>query len=204
MNKLFASSFAMVLIVFISSCGIEKDNGFRPFDNPHPFANYPFADAKQLDSTAHVHWLETNGYNVKMCETCHGSDLNGKATAVSCATCHHDEVGKNTAMYCNHCHGEGSGTAFSNPLSWAPPRPLYHATYADSMRGIGRHQFHMTTTEGFLLPITCTGCHIVPEKWDASTHLDGKIEMNPNLQYDPVTKTCVTCHGRSDHAWDRQ
>jgi hypothetical protein len=198
MKRIIIIMFATLLVLLGAGCGIEKNKSFTPLDETsHPFFGVPA-------STNHVDWLKTNGYNIKQCKVCHGDQLDGGTSGVSCAQCHHDANGRNTVADCNHCHGTmGAGVDVTNPFNWAPPRALNGDT-AHTSRGVGRHQFHMRTTGSFELPIACAGCHVVPATWDADTHLNGVVNMSSLVDYDPNTKTCSACHGRSNHTWNQQ
>ena len=198
--KLFITfTIATLLLVLGAGCGIEKDKSFTPLlESSHPYFGTPAA-------TNHISWLKTaaGGYNIKQCKLCHGDNLDGGTSGVSCATCHHDATGRNTVADCNHCHGtRGAGIDPTDPLNWAPPQALSGDT-AHTYAGVGRHQFHMRTTDSFELPATCAGCHTVPAKWDADTHLNGVVDMNATIEFDPGTLTCAACHGHTDHVWNR-
>ncbi|GEJ57086.1 CxxxxCH/CxxCH domain c-type cytochrome [Anaeromyxobacter diazotrophicus] len=94
------------------------------------------------------------------CQSCHGQDLAGGFTGVSCAQCH----GAAWATTCTMCHGG------SHEPSGAPPKATWgHA--ADLVR-VGAHTAHVkasASAPGY----DCALCHVKPADAFAPGHIDG-------------------------------
>lgn len=180
------------LFTLLAGCGVERDKSFTNFAaTDHPYFGHPSADK-------HADWLKANHFDIRQCTACHGSNLTGGSSGVSCASCHQAV----SVTSCNFCHGNDAGVA-TDPTNWAPPRALNGDT-ARTIRSVGRHQFHMTQS-GFFggLPLTCNGCHTVPARWDSPTHMNGVVDMAANVGYDREALTCNSCHGASGYGWIR-
>jgi len=126
------------------------------------------------------------------CRSCHGAQLQGVSTAVSCDTCH--QAGWRTN--CIFCHG---GTL---ETSGAPPLDLLGDT-ATTAIGVGSHTEHVSKTTH--PAYACTQCH--PAVTDVLTpgHLfdstPGKSEvtfsngLSPDGQYSEPGCSKLYCHG---------
>ncbi|MBI2619771.1 MAG: CxxxxCH/CxxCH domain-containing protein [Ignavibacteriales bacterium] len=156
--------------------------------------------------------IRAQGWDMRTCQTCHGSRYNGGTSGVSCLTCHTGGAGPEN---CSTCHGSAT--------SPAPPRDLNGNT-ANTARGVGAHQVHlMGTTRAKAL--TCAECHSIPGSVYEPGHVDSdppaevlmgnylaNLQTNlpttsrysaslplfdPNPAYDPATTSCSSayCHG---------
>lgn len=141
------------------------------------------------DPNFHGQLLRDRNYDFGFCEKCHGVDAPGGKSGVSCLTCH-----PSGPKDCETCHS------------------------TTEVLAQGAHATHVVG--GSLgLTLACTGCHEVPETFDAPGHVlaaDGSIDPppaevvmtafaatsldgveRPPPTYDATTKTCadVYCHG---------
>ena len=119
------------------------------------------------------------------CQSCHGADLQGGNTAVSCAQCH----GATWKTKCTMCHG---GTA---NLTGAPPKSTW-GNSADPLR-VGAHTAHVAGSPR-AQAYDCIVCHVKPADALAAGHLgNGPAEVNLGLGWNRATGTCASasCHG---------
>lgn len=176
-------------------CGVDVNQDYSPLTaNSHPFA----APAE----VHHDEWLRAHGYDIGQCTACHGTNFDGNGNqTMSCGNCHRD-AGRVTVTDCNFCHGtRGSGIDRNLPRNWAPPSDLA-GNVSRSNRGIGAHQVHFSSQPP-ILPLPCSGCHIVPSRWDSPGHLGtGNAEV-VGVGWDETTLTCTACHGASNHIWNQ-
>ena len=132
------------------------------------------SEDKNLSTLASTHpssWIEADSpdFHGKVvmargsvsCRVCHGADLNGGESGVSCVECHLTEGG------CTTCHGgldNGSG---------APPYDL-RGDSSISVTGVGAHTAHVEgTLQAAVVP--CLTCHLVPATPDDSNHIESPI-----------------------------
>ena len=134
-------------------------------------------------------------YNLTGCQDCHGHDLSGGVSGVSCQSCHPSGVSA-----CDTCHG--------STASAAPPRNLDYLT-ATSLVTVGAHRSHVLdgpVHEGF----QCQACHSdVPKQPGDEGHYQrgGKLLTGPvpvvvdagvggAFSWDRSTGTCANsyCH----------
>lgn len=161
----------------------------------------------------HGNLVRGNQWDMTTCNFCHGTDYAGGNVGKTCLTCHSD-----TPESCNTCHG-----SFSNDAIIYPPQDLDNNTDYTS-RGVGAHVAHLNSSTPFGKNLVCTECHIVPDTYDAASHIDAdgvaelvfgelaKLSTNvegnfeydsdvatvvPEPQYDFGTGSCssVYCHG---------
>ncbi|MBK9033288.1 MAG: CxxxxCH/CxxCH domain-containing protein [Myxococcales bacterium] len=149
-----------------------------------------------------AHGAAANDGGLAACQACHGADLRGGMSAVSCTSCHADWETR-----CTFCHG---GT---DNLTGAPPAgvggELLRSTVA-----VGAHTLHVGATT-IHAAWDCTRCHVKPTSVFSPGHIDGdgRAEvrfdgLNPIATYTLATATCgaTHCHGngRTDNggaAW---
>ena len=126
------------------------------------------------------------------CKVCHGDDLLGGTSGVSCDSCHGDGWETN----CTFCHG-GVDNA-----TGAPPEGVENQT-ARSDLAVGAHTRHLGDTPTHLA-WACAECHVVPADAFSAGHMDGDGRgevtfgtFNPAATYDLGTGTCdsLYCHG---------
>jgi len=142
-------------------------------------------DPDQFHGTA----LRAEAYELESCRECHGTDLSGGASGVSCASCH-----PQGPLACNTCHGDA--------LSIAPPRSLSGARLT-TVLGVGAHRSHTSN---------CTACHALPATAEAEGHYrsGGRLDDSPaelillsapglTARWDRDAATCsgVACHAPS-------
>ncbi|HET8538899.1 MAG TPA: CxxxxCH/CxxCH domain-containing protein [Anaeromyxobacter sp.] len=113
-----------------------------------------------------LHGRDANRQGLAACAGCHGSDLAGGATGVSCNACH---AGAGFAAWdttCTFCHGDRTSGATSPPLA------VDGASARASVR-VGAHAAHVGAD--LSSPIACGACHparAASVVTDAA-HLDG-------------------------------
>jgi len=127
--------------------------------------------------------------NRHACDPCHGQDLTGGTSNVSCDRCHQSSWKED----CMFCHGGESNQ------TGAPPKGI---------RGDDKgfpHNVHVVENDYHVA--FCDTCHLIPDHIDSPEHIDGiyggEISAEINFKtfdhtiYDSVQKTCtnVYCHG---------
>ena len=132
--------------------------------------------------------------NRQTCEPCHGQDLTGGTSQVSCDQCHHSSWRED----CTFCHGgEYNQTG-------APPKGI-------QVEGKGfPHNVHVIENDYHIA--FCDTCHLLPDNMDSPEHIDGiyggeisaEIKFKPfdHTIYDMVQKTCtnIYCHGNGQES----
>lgn len=106
---------------------------------------------------------EAHGPDAKLqasaCADCHGADLTGGESGVSCDLCH--EEGWRTD--CTRCHGGTENT------TGAPPRDIDGETDPVAI-SFPPHSIHVTDTD-LKLGFTCTACHVTPSDVLSAGHV---------------------------------
>ncbi len=130
--------------------------------------------------------------NLASCATggCHGTDLKGGASGVSCEKCH-----SGWQTNCTFCHGTDNVNA-------APPGDVSGKTATTEM-SVGAHQSHVTASLGLSAPFDCSACHVKPASALSPGHIDGVAEVKFTVNAAPGFNTndgsCgVYCHGQFD------
>lgn len=162
-----------------------------------------------------------NDFGLATCNECHGADLKGGTSGVSCDKCHAEVF-----TSCTFCHG-----GVDNDTG-APPADL--AGYSDTiLDSIGAHTSHLEMGTDWHGPVVCSDCHKVPSSILDDGHADGGHgdltfgalattgELEPDFeggycssvychgatlaggqavdplwsQVDGSLKTCTSCHG---------
>ncbi|ABC82846.1 CxxxxCH/CxxCH domain c-type cytochrome [Anaeromyxobacter dehalogenans] len=124
----------------------------------------------QVNQFHPVNWMEptAHGYaanrDLASCRTCHGEDLAGGGTGISCAACH----GAGWQSNCTFCHGDAN-RAVNQP---APPVGT-QGELGTAAPAVGAHLAHVQagTLRG---PLPCSECHTVPTDL---THVTGAVEL---------------------------
>lgn len=126
----------------------------------------------------HVKLLRSTAYDFDLCEKCHGRDLRGGKSGISCLSCH--EKGPTACITCHE----------KLPLQGAHAAHLGGATVEQPSACTGCHQVpqrwdspgHIRDEQGALDPSP------------VELHFTGKAE---GTRFDPVTKSCeaALCHG---------
>ena len=140
---------------------------------------------------ASAHGAAANNSGLTACQTCHGADLRGGMSAVSCTSCHADWETR-----CTFCHGG------VDDQSGAPPAGV-DGELARSTVAVGAHTLHLGATT-IHAAWTCERCHVTPTSALSPGHIDGdgRAEvrfdaLNPTGTYAAATATCAAshCHG---------
>jgi hypothetical protein len=141
---------------------------------------------------ASVHGPDTN-LQVEDCQECHGADLSGGNSEVSCDPCHETDWRDN----CTYCHGgdaEGSG---------APPRDIDGEDAPEEI-SFRAHTSHVTQSNHESWD--CVECHVQPTDVLSPGHLfddspgRAEVEFSGGLAYGAVYDSAggcsnVYCHG---------
>lgn len=143
----------------------------------------------------HGRFLQGIGWDLRSCQQCHGTDYRGGIADVSCLTCH-----PATPEDCVVCHGGVDN------LTGAPPEDLA-GNRAEGAVGVGAHSAHLTGEE-FSDGIECESCHLVPDSFYATGHVDSDLpaevtfsnltladSANPTWQRNAATCANAYCHG---------
>ncbi|MFL5273781.1 MAG: CxxxxCH/CxxCH domain c-type cytochrome, partial [Anaeromyxobacteraceae bacterium] len=119
------------------------------------------------------HGATANRGGLAECQACHGQDLKGATTGVSCDSCHSGGTAWRTN--CTFCHGDASRSSAVALLKAAPPQSAAGET-ATTARAVGAHQQHLA--DGPLAKaIGCTECHTVPSSVLDAGHVNGTREV---------------------------
>jgi len=149
MEKLAKALLLFLIIVFLlNACTESVEDGLPGSDSDSSF----YHPAGWGDNPQHGKDYSTDKQN---CEACHGKDLRGGSSGVSCAGCHHSGwTGTHGEEYasdpdnCKACHGEDlNGEGDQN-------RDCGHCHHEDAVSGWQHGDYHT-------LPYTdnCTDCH---------------------------------------------
>ncbi len=194
MNRIALFLIAALSILLTMGCKVEKNKNYTPLEGiyqSHPYFGSPA-------ETKHADWLRANHFNIRQCQACHGTYFDGGTSGVGCNECHNSNS-TGIVTNCNFCHGSGGEAAKGTMANWAPPRSLSGETDM-TVRGVGRHQFHLTELTDF----NCSTCHDAPTLWDSPTHMNGRIDMYYDIGFDSTTVTCNRCHSReSYYFWNK-
>jgi len=103
------------------------------------------------------------------CKRCHGTDLAGGSTGVSCDSCHGAAGFASWRSNCTFCHGTQIASYTGADLGKAAPPVGTQGETATTDRAVGAHQRHLA---GGAIgnALACTECHAVPVDM---THVDG-------------------------------
>ena len=145
-----------------------------------------------------VHGRDANRVGLDACQACHGADLDGGSTGVSCNGCHGGTAWQTS---CTFCHG----TSPSGPAS--PPVDTQGRS-ATSNVSVGAHEAHVTTA--LTTPLACTVCH--PDRAGSNVltdaaHVDGDgraevvfgARAGAAASYARASDTSATCASTSCH-----
>ena len=129
-------------------------NGAVDVSSPHP-EGYTAPDA---------HGADFNAGGPAACTDCHGTDLTGGTSGLSCETCH-----ASFRTNCTFCHG---GT---DNDTGAPPESVTGETATD-LPGVGAHSAHLLADPTWHKAFQCSDCHTVPTDALDEGHIDGTIQ----------------------------
>jgi predicted CxxxxCH...CXXCH cytochrome family protein len=145
-------------------------------------------------SAASQHGYQANLTGLAGCKSCHGTDLAGGSSGVSCTACHSTNGFPTWDSNCTFCHGNRSTGRQSPPLD-------VQGRSATTNVSVGRHDKHVTTT--LMAAVTCTQCH--PARSGSvitdPTHVDGNGVAEVTLatlggmtgSYSRASATSATC-----------
>lgn len=108
-------------------------------------SNHP---AGWSDKAQHGYAANTTG--LAGCKSCHGADLAGGTSGVSCSTCHAASGFAAWATQCTFCHGNRATGVQS------PPVDIRGQSVATNT-SVGRHATHVAPA--YAAPIACAECH---------------------------------------------
>jgi len=140
------------------------------------------------------HGKSTIEVTPQKCVTCHGGDLAGGISGVSCEQCH-----PGWSKNCTFCHGG------ANNDTGAPPADAAGNTDR-SFKGVGAHTAHVqvTSPEGSDKAYGCKECHPTYKDALAEGHIDGEVAIKfgslankeeANPQWNGTSCSSVYCHG---------
>jgi hypothetical protein len=138
-----------------------------------------------------------NNWDLSRCKTCHGNDLKGGVSELSCYQCHNFQS-------CNTCHGYKFDAVFEDLRSETD-----HTTLT-----VGAHTSHLQGSHSLREPLDCSDCHVVPDSLFSATHMDGDGQAEVTFgslatdsgkvtpQWDRTQATCTQtwCHGNFSFA----
>ncbi len=205
----------MPLLLFLLLAGQWACGRFRNNANPtlrvaHTYPQWmqPFEKGFHGFAVMDAHW------DMRVCATCHGKDLDGDKDNSSCSQCHAgkkldvDDMPHQRPVSCMNCHKESPkacNTCHGNKRNPAPPRSVLGKT-SRTYIGVGAHQSH-TQANPFNRGFLCTQCHAEPAAGHYDTPLPAEVSFGPAAtgyglfkpKWDRKKGTCanVMCHG-----WD--
>ena len=111
---------------------------------------------------------EEHGYtfyeNPVTCRICHGEDLDGGVSGLSCDACHTNETSA-WRTQCTFCHGGADNQ------TGAPPLGVKGETEISSS-AVGAHTAHLQESSSHAA-WECSTCHTVPSAFNDMGHIDG-------------------------------
>lgn len=158
MSMSMLKTVLIVTILAIIAAGCTDLRTTLPTTSPGTIRVHDAGWVEKSSSNFHGRFVANAGWDMSLCQSCHGGNYDGGTVDVSCRTCHDQPGGPEN---CATCHGS------ANP---APPRDLSGNT-ATSARGVGAHQKHLTAGTISAVSI-CSDCHTVPTGLDRPGHVD--------------------------------
>ncbi len=150
--------------IIFNSCSKLQNSVLSPVQSQSQSGIYPHPVGWSDSASSNFHgayfintYISTHNLDLASCASCHGNDLKGGMTKVSCYSCHQ---GSDGTLACNTCHG-----SFLNP---APPKDLSGNSSVASPT-VGAHQDHLSGNS--LAPgVACSSCHAVPQAAGPAMH----------------------------------
>ncbi len=158
MRKYSELIIVLVLGLIFSSCSKLQNNVLTPVQSQSVI--HPEGWTTPSSGDFHGTYIKAHNYDMTTCTACHGSDLKGGTTQISCYTCHQ---GSDGTLSCNTCHGNSA-----NP---APPKDLSGGSLTTNP-GVGAHQSHLVGSSS-LSGVACSSCHVVPQAAGPGLHPAG-------------------------------
>lgn len=178
-----------LVLMLLQACSQERNPTSLPGSHPPEWI---------VATSPDFHGKVATATGLGGCEQCHGADLRGGVSEISCIDCHFESGA------CASCHG-----GLDN-FTGAPPYGL-HGEIDDTTLAVGAHTPHLEgSTEAAAVP--CETCHLVPVAILDPDHLDRSgVDSIAEITWqglgaigDPVwdreSRTCVDtyCHGNFD------
>jgi hypothetical protein len=196
-NQIFVLTIISFSMIFISCSDLKDDKDLPTATSDDlQFHTEEWADPNSANS--HAKFIQNNGWDMRGCRTCHGSDYTGGTSGKSCYDCHNNPGGPQN---CATCHG-------------MPPPPALDGSTAYTAHGVGAHAIHLTGGGAYSsYSMNCQGCHHLPTSIYDPAHIDanGHAEVvmtdplanltsggvTPVPTYDINTLKCSNtfCHG---------
>ena len=132
------------------------------------------------------------GDGISVCQACHGTDLAGGSSGVSCAECH----GPGWQTNCVFCHGGTDNQTGAPPKSFAGKTATTEVT-------VGAHSSHLKDS-AFAKAVACTECHVVPTSVTSPGHLDGPtatLTWGPLAAANALTPSWDRASGKCSSTW---
>jgi predicted CxxxxCH...CXXCH cytochrome family protein len=200
-NILMQTKTIAVALAVASLFGCANLKEDLPSPTGRDFIVHPAGWVDTASVLFHGDAIRDAAWDMRQCQTCHGSDYDGGISGESCRTCHSNTAGPEN---CATCHGS------VNP---APPRDLSD-NESSSVPGVGAHQIHLLGGNRVSsLELACGQCHVVPASVYVAGHVDsdlpaevviseGLATADPTVgtgppRYNSATITCENtfCHG---------
>lgn len=194
----------MCLLLVSAGCGVARGIDGRDCGSAaacvtvHPAG---IADASSPDF--HGALLRSNGWNLGLCQTCHGGDFAGGTSGKSCLTCH---AGGPTA--CTVCHGQppatgaharhvprfDCATCHPVPATWDAPGHL-GATATVRFAGLAQAQAAPPSWDG--ARCSSTYCHgDARPAWNGGSGEASCGSCHRVPPYNHASNRCGDCHAR--------
>jgi hypothetical protein len=170
--RIRANTIGLAVLVLASLIGCGDPNANAPFD---------------IDAQKHTgNWIANHAAasttNIGSCAECHGQDLAGGVSGISCTQCH-------------------MGGSYSvHPLDWGEPTALNHSAFVVSQgtNGCANANCHGASLLGGTTGPSCSSCHlggtmsIHPADWAGTISTAHGAYVNTN-----TSNSCknIYCHG---------
>ncbi len=156
--QLSVVSLVIAGALILSSCSKLQSDVLTPVQSQSVI--HPAGWATPSSADFHGIYIKNHNYDLTICTSCHGNDLNGGTSEIRCYECHQ---GSNGTLACNTCHG--------NSANSAPPKDLSGDSLTLDL-GVGAHQSHLAGNEVFD-GVACSSCHLVPQAAGPGLHPSG-------------------------------
>lgn len=162
--------FILSTLVILTGCGSKANDqtAFDPITGQHPYG-----------------WITQHGIeylqNPETCKECHGLNLHGGISNVSCFTAQYNGLS---------CHANGPG----HPPGWDNPDVHGAIAKAQPSNTTGFNVCKVCHGEGFaggIVNVSCFTCHNVNAPHPPSPWINGRTHTNTNPGNAPV---CADCH----------
>jgi predicted CxxxxCH...CXXCH cytochrome family protein len=156
---------AFSIMLLAAGCGDPKSNVFDPDRGKHKTAWLP--GEHSLAVTIGTSSVGSPVYSTEQCTECHGADLNGGISSVSCTSCH---LGGPTSVH---------------PLTWDP----MYLTHGPSVGPVTPASTASCANQ-YCHGLTLTGVANSGPSCDKNAGINGCH----SIPYDPLTVICGACH----------